>query len=139
MKTLPRVGRYVMFTTTVTVFLDPKSQDSCITSGWRKDGFLTITIGGAGDWPRVVSGALHEVVELAFMLKHCRLLPADARPSNGADSFLFVAKHHEFTTILDHAGDVLTYLLPALSTVWKQSRTRKTKKCKKKKRPSPRS
>lgn len=123
-----RIGRYVMFDAVIGVWLDYDSRDADARWGWTEDGYVTITVGGGHkEWAQVVSGALHEVVEAAFVLRRCHYKPTSSLNVNytAMDQFTFVASHREFSEIMAHAGDALTYILPDLERAWMQGRKKK--------------
>lgn len=117
------VGRYVMFDAPLLLYLDKTTQDSNAEFSWTESSFITVTVGGSSDsWPVVLNGLLHELVEVAFSLRRCEFQPASALSQISADSYLFVARHHEFSEIIRHVSDALAYALPALQRVWKKTK-----------------
>lgn len=114
-----RVGRYVMFDATFTVYLTAGG-DSGGYFEWREDGFILVDVASNDVWAKVVANALHEVMEVGFVLRRCHYTPYSALKNDAVDAFLFVARHHEFTEICQHAGDALSYMLPDLAEAWKK-------------------
>lgn len=86
---------------------------------WAKESFITMTISlGSTIWSAVVATALHEVVELAFILRHCHYERSATLHATDTARYTFMADHAEFTEICRHAGDMLSVLLPDLSKAY---------------------
>lgn len=116
------LGRYVMHDAMILVYGDPKTNQGTIAFGWqKKNAFIQMLIGLNESWPRVVSVALHEIVELSMRLSKATYQPHhSAMRLDYPSTFRFFFDHDQWTRIADHGGDMLTYLLPGLEVLWKK-------------------
>jgi hypothetical protein len=115
-----KLGRRVMFDAMLTVYLVKPKDGSTVTWAWTREGYITVDVGWRECWAQTFSGCLHEIMEAAFVLRRCHLRPSENLrvEYDAADSYVFHARHYEFTEICAHAGDVLAYLGPDLHRAW---------------------
>lgn len=123
------LGRYIMHDAMILVYYDWKELDSTVQFGWQgKEGsYIRMVIGGTDCWGGMVSHALHEVMELSMTLEKVSYTPSGSLDRNDTGRFRFFLDHDEFTDVCRHAGDMLSFLLPALKQAWKPKRALKMK------------
>lgn len=84
-----------------------------------------IKIGADNDaWGGILRVLLHEVMELAFLRVNCRY-DSDNNLGNAHDSYLFVAKHADFTEVCARAAEFMSACLPDFEQAWKEYRNQK--------------
>lgn len=118
-----RIGRFIMFDAPISVWLDPEGVDGTVCWKWNHDGYIKMMLPGAvEDWHRLVKTTLHECVECATVLRRCQFRPCGSltHEYHAADQYMMVMRHHEFTEIIEHAGDMLTHLLPEIRSTWEK-------------------
>ena len=121
-----RLGRCIMFDNLVSVYVDSENRDGYGEMGWPEkegDGYPTITIGLKEKlWAKVVEIAMHEVMEMCWLLGGHQWQPHRGLRNFSSGRFLFIADHNQFTEVVHNAADVMTYLMPELNKAWKKSK-----------------
>lgn len=118
-----RIGRYVMFDATIIVNGVAGTDGGRVDFEWAKEAFITMTISlGSPSWSAVVASALHEVMELAFILRHCHYERSATLRPNDTSRYTLMADHAEFTEICRHAGDMMACLLPDLAKAYNKAK-----------------
>ncbi|HUU93082.1 MAG TPA: hypothetical protein VM238_17965 [Phycisphaerae bacterium] len=121
MKKLVTVGRYCMFDTPFELVLNMSTQDSQFQFGWPERKIGRVEVGGSHDsWDGVLSGLLHEITELAFMLRRCHFQPYTGSDTSAADQFLFVARHFEFTDIMAQVSTAMSSMYDDVRKAWRK-------------------
>lgn len=120
------LGRYLMFDAPILVYADPG--ETSATGVFGKHHGVEVTLPLNHDcWSKVYRYALHEMVEVAFVLARLSYVPASTLHTNyhAADQYQFHMTHREFTVAMDHAGDAMAYLGPELFAAWKKTGAKK--------------
>ena len=112
------VGRYEMCNALISVFLS--EEDSCCKYGRLPGGFITILLSDSPNWSKMVKNAVHEITEMAFIMKDCRFIPSERAVEGNDDATMFVCRHYELSYITDCVGGMLEKLLPDLEKTWKK-------------------
>lgn len=118
------VGRYVMHDTPFTVVLTTECLGGDVDYGWgsiKEDRtFIVMHIGMNESFGNVMKTVVHEVMEMSIRMAKGAYAPSfNILARDDSDRFHFFMSHFQFTEACDHAGDVLTYLIPDLKRCWR--------------------
>lgn len=121
------LGRYVMFDTPVTLFINPRGSGGSVEFGWEPTAYVRIVVGiYEQTWSQVLDTLLHEALEFGFRQNGCHYSPSDTLVRDDLDRFFIAARHAEFSRICRHVADFLACCIPEVSTAYRRFRTRGT-------------
>jgi hypothetical protein len=122
-KATVRVGRYVLRSATVEVWLSDADGSSGIAE-WTEGGFGKIVVGCGADneWSKIVQSLTHEALEVAIHIQggaylHSGFMVLRERCSS---NYRFFFTHEDLQVIANSLGDFLCYCLPDLAKAWKK-------------------
>jgi hypothetical protein len=120
MKKYTYIGAYEIFNACIHVNLSMSKGDSYGQYGRTPNGFITIILADSPEWSKMVKNAVHEITEMAFLMKDCRFMPSEHMVEGNDDATMFICRHYELSYITDAVGGMLEKLLPDLEKVWKK-------------------